>query len=315
MAITSNNRATGPGKFGIEIEGVNAGWTSGEVDGGHAVGDVITEKLGADHLQKKHLGNVKYEDISFKCGTGMSKALYQWIQTGFNQTHIKAGRKDGAVIVANYDYEEIERLNFFHAMISEFGMPALDAASKDAAKMSLKFSPEYTRKQTGGGGKIKANIDTKKQKMWTCANFRLRIDAINENDIKRVNKIEALTVKQKITEHAMGEFRDYEKEPIGVEVPNLVLTVADSHAKDFYDWHEKFVIKGECGEEAERGGSLEYLTPDLKTTLFTLKFFHLGIFKISPEKVESGQESIRRAKVEMYCEDIQFDFNQQAFFA
>lgn len=32
-------------------------------------------------------------------------------------------------------------------LISEIGFPALDASSKDAAKMSIKFSPETTRFQ------------------------------------------------------------------------------------------------------------------------------------------------------------------------
>ena len=36
--------------------------------------------------------------------------------------------------------------------------------------------------------------------------------------------------------------------------------------------------------------------------LFTLTFKHLGIFKLTPEKVEAGSENIRRVKAEMYCE-------------
>jgi hypothetical protein len=31
------------------------------------------------------------------------------------------------------------------ALITQIGLPALDAASKDAAKMTVKFAPEYTR--------------------------------------------------------------------------------------------------------------------------------------------------------------------------
>ena len=38
----------------------------------------------------------------------------------------------------------------------------------------------------------------------------------------------------------------------------------------------------------EKGGTLEYLTTDLKTTLFTLHFFNLGVFKVSPDKVEAA---------------------------
>ena len=68
------------------------------------------------------------------------------------------------------------------------------------------------------------------------------------------------------------------------------------------------VIKGNNGDDKEKGGTLEYLTPNLQEVLFTLTFQHLGIFKLTPEKVESGSENIRRLKAEMYCEDIQFDY-------
>jgi hypothetical protein len=102
--------------------------------------------------------------------------------------------------------------------------------------------------------------------------------------------------------------RDYEKEPGAVEVPNLVITLSDSHAKPMYEWHEDFVIKGNCSQDKEKGGSLEYLANDLKTVLFTLQFKQLGIFKISPDKVEAGSEQIRRIKCEMYCEEIEFKY-------
>lgn len=317
MPISVNKRAFGQGKYGLELDNVKAGWVS-EVDGGHAVADVVTEKLGGDHLAKKHIGNVKYEEISFKCGTGMSKALYEWIDTGFNQTHNQEGkgRQNGAMVFADYDYQELSRLNFFFAILTELGMPALDAASKDAAKMTLKFKPEYTRKVLAQGGKLTGSygIDAKKQKQWLPANFRLRIDGLDE-PCTRVNKIEALTIKQKVTENAVGEMRDYEQEATSVEVPNLVITLAESHAKPLYDWHEDFVIKGNCTEDKEKGGTLEYLAADLKTVLFTLTFKNLGVFKVAPDKMEAGAEGVRRIKAEMYCEDVRFSYSTAATFA
>jgi len=299
MIISRNQRATPISKYAIEVDGAHGGWVR-EVDGGHAVGDVVAEKVGADHLAKKHIGNVSYEELTFKCGTGMSKGIYDWIHTGFNQTSIAAGRKNGAVIFADYDQMEVSRLNWQNGLISEFGMPALDAASKDAAMMTVKFKPEITRKvSTGGGAKINAPIQAKVQKQWLPSNFKLEIEACN---CTRVNKIEALTIKQKITANAVGEMRDYEQEPTSVEVPNLVISMAESHADDFFKWHEDFVIKGHCQEGNEKTGTLHYLAADLVTELFTLTFFNLGVFKISPDKVEAGGEPIRRVKVEMYCE-------------
>jgi len=316
MPISTNKRAYGMGKYGLELDNVKAGWIS-EVSGGDATADVVVEKIGADALQKKHIGNLKYEEISFKCGTGMSKALYQWIETGFDQTHNQEGkgRQNGAIVHADYDYKELSRLTFQHAIVTEFGMPALDAASKDAAKMTLKFKPEITRRTFSQAGSIAGGsafpIDSKKQKQWLPANFRLRIDGLEE-PCTRINKIEAITIKQKVTENAVGEQRDYEQEATSVETPNLVVSFAESHSKPFYDWHDDFVIKGNCSEDKEKGATLEYLAVDLKTVLFTLHFFNLGIFKCAPDKMEAGAEGVRRTKAEMYCERVKFEYSPAA---
>ena len=140
MAITRNDRGFGISKYGIELQHTMAGFVK-EVGGGDATADVVAEKLGSDHLTKKHLGPLKYEEITFKCGTGMSKGIYEWIQTGFNQTSQSRGREDGAVLFADFDNTEVSRLTWTHGLITEFGMPALDASSKDSAMMTLKFAP------------------------------------------------------------------------------------------------------------------------------------------------------------------------------
>jgi hypothetical protein len=261
----------------------------------------------------KHIAGVKYEDISISCGTGMSKGFYEWIKASFDHNY---QRKGGAIIAADYNYKEHSRLTWHNGLISEIGFPALDAASKDACKMSIKVGPEYTRQTTTTDGPSvaggKYTLGKMEQKKWLPSNFRLVIDG---TDCTRVNKIEAIVVKQKIIDNAVGELRDYEKEPAHLEIPNLVVTLAESHSKEFYDWHEDFVIKGNNSDDKERGGHLEFLTPDLGTKLFVLTFSHLGIFKLTPEKVDAGSENLRRVKAEMYCEDIKFDYQGGASWA
>jgi len=214
MTVAKNDRAFGVGRYGIELRHTVAGWVK-EVEGGTATAEVVSEKIGAEVFQKKHLGTLKYEEVSFKAGAGMSKEFYEWIKTGFNQTSHTRGREDGAIIQADYDYNEVSRLTWTEGIITEFGMPALDAASKDNALMSLKFAPETTRKTWGSGGKVTFSSDSKKAKQWLPSNFKLRIDGLDKGCMK-VNKIEALTVKQKVTENAIGEQRDYQKEAVAV---------------------------------------------------------------------------------------------------
>jgi phage tail-like protein len=309
VAVTSDKRAYVSGKFALELDNASAGWLF-SAEGGNASSDVVVEKLGPDHVQRKHIAGVKYEDIVLTFGTGMSKGLYNWIKGSFDH---KYERHNGAIVGATFDHKEMSRLTFQNALIEEISFPALDASSKDAARMTLKFSPEVTRMTTtfGGGPPIhgKFPINTSVQKQWLPSNFRLRIDGL-EAPCSRVNKIDALVIKQKNTENAVGELRDYVREPVYLEIPNLVITFPESHAEDFYKWHEDFVIKGNNGDDKEKNGTLEYLNPSLDKVLFVLSFKHLGIFRLTAEKSESGVETLRRVKAEMYCEEMTFDYKE-----
>jgi hypothetical protein len=311
MAITKDNRAFIAGKFAFELDNMRAGWLF-KAEGGHAKAEVINEKVGPDHIVRKHLGGVEYEEVSVTCGAGMSRGLYDWIKQSFDHNYT---RRNGSVIAADFNTNELSRLDFFNGLIAEVGFPALDAAGKDPCKISLKVKPEYTRYKAGQGGKISGGsytVDQAKQKQWLTSNFRMRIDGC---DCTRINKIDAITVKQKNVANPVGEMRDYEQEPANLEIPNISITLPESHAQDFFNWHESFVIKGQNSDNMEKGGTLEYLSGDLTTTLFTINFTHLGIFKITPDSVESGSDNIRRVKIEMYCEDMTFNYSASAVWA
>ena len=301
-AAGTNERGYAAGHFFLQLDGSKLGVLN-SFEGGNAVGQVVVDVADGTTpagVAKKHLAGVKYEDITITCGAGMPKDLYAWVSS---TTSGQGTRKSGEIVAADFNYRARERRTFSQALITEIGMPALDAASKDAAKMTLRFQPEGTK-----GVRVNQQvqkIDAGKQKLWTPANFRLRIDGLDQ-PCSKVNKIEALVVKQKIVENPVGELRDYEKEPAKLEIPNLVISLPDVDADPFYGWHEDFVIKGNCGEDKEKGGALEYLANDLETVLFTVKFSGLGIFKVAPEKMEAGSENIRRVKVEMYCESLVF---------
>ncbi|HWI53171.1 MAG TPA: phage tail protein [Symbiobacteriaceae bacterium] len=288
------------GKYALELDGVVVGWLQ-SAEGGYAYSDVVSENLGPEQIVKKHIAGVKYEDITVTMGTGMSQTFFDWIAGTLAGNY---ARKNGAIIAADFDGKEVSRLEFAYALITEIGFPALDAASKDAAKLTVKFAPEYTRHVKGSGKTIKAPVSTK-QKQWLPANFRLRIAGLEEAT-SRVNKIEAITIKQKVVENAVGEERDYELEAASVEIPNLVITFPESHADAVYNWMDDFVIRGNNSEEQEKSGSLEFLSPDLKEVLFRLEFNGLGLFRVAPDKLEAGSEGIRRIKAEMYCEEMRF---------
>ena len=276
------------GRFALELDGAFQGFLASTV-GGEAFAEVI--EVGA----LKHIGQAQYEDITVEFDFSMASSTFDWMKACMDGSPL---RKSGALISADFNFKELTRLNFFEALITEIGWPALDAASKEPGRLSLEFSPDVTRRKPGSGAAIAASV--KVQKKWLPANFRLKIDGL-EVACTKVNKIEALVVKKKFLVNSDGA-----REPGRLEYPNLVVTLAESAAGPFFDWAESFIIQGANGQKDEKSGSIDFLTVDLKTVLATLTFSNLGIFRCAPEKAEAGVESIRRVKAEMYCESMTF---------
>lgn len=300
VSTAADQRSYAAGRFALELDGAMMGFVQ-SVEGGTARAEVIQEAQGPTAFTKKHIGQPKYEAITLLCGAGMGKSFYDWIKASWNMNY---QRKNGAIITADYDLKQQARREFSNAVITEVGFPACDGAAKDPVYLTVKLAPEYTRMVKGSGAQVPVD-PAAQQKLWLPSNFRLKILNL-EQACNRVNKIEALTIKQKVVGGSIGDTRDYQKEPAKLEFPNLAITLPEADAGPFYAWYEDFVIKGNNADQMERPGVLELVSPDLKTVLFTLNFFNLGIFSFAPVKAEAGAEAIRRVKVEMYCERMDF---------
>ena len=287
----------------LELQGVPAGQLK-SVEGGDASADVVTEKMGSDSITRKHIAGVKYEDITVSLGMGMSGSVYDWIDK--TMQHVDQ-RLNGAIVTTGFDNKEVSRLNFFNATISEIGFPAPDSTSKDRGYITLKLTPEYTTRVPGSGQKL--SLQPVQQKQWNSANFRLKLAGL---DCTRVTQIDALTIMRPTTSHAVGELRDYEKEPAPLQIPNLAITLKESGSDGFRQWHENFVIKGNSGQTNEKNGTLDYLSQNMQDVLFTLTFQHLGIFRLTPDKRVAGSEQVRHLRAEMYCEEMGFQYGSSA---
>lgn len=290
-----NTRAYVAGSYALELDGQFVDFLR-STEGGFPRGEVVTTQMGPGKIPKKSLGQVKYQDIVIQCDPVMPKPLFDWIAAGLTMNDI---RKTGAIITADFNRAEQSRLQFNNALITEFSIPACDAASKESGYLIVKFSPEVTTPLAGKGSMLPAV--GAKQKSWATSNFRLTIPGL---DCSRVSRIEALAIKQTIAQDQFGQARVAQKEPAKLEFPNLVISLAEASAGTFYAWFQAMVVKGETGENNEKFGTLELLDPTLQGTLLTINFHHLGIFGFSPEKSDSNADTIRRVKVEMYCEQI-----------
>jgi hypothetical protein len=299
IASAADVRTYASGGFFLELDGVMVGPLISS-EGGMPTADVVNEKLGADHVMRKHIAGLKYGDITVTFSGGMTKPLYQWIHDTLTGKFI---RKNGAIIFTDLNQTEVKRLSFTNALITEIGFPILDASSKDLARFTVKISPEYTRPEKGKGGKVAFGID--KQKHISPANFRLSIPGL---DTSKVNKVEALVAKLKVVENSVGETRDYLKEPAHLEIPNLVIEMSESNAQSTVDWFNDFLVKGNNGQDREKFATLEILDPTMKTALMTINLNNLGIFKLEPLKTEANKDAILRIRASMYCETMQFNY-------
>ena len=142
-----------------------------------------------------------------------------------------------------------------------------------------------------------------KSKLALSSNFRLTIDGL-ENAVKRVSKIDAFSVKMQVLYFGDEGCAPQEFAAGPLAIDDLVIHCVESAAKELYDWHESFVIKGACGGESkgERSGTLELLSPDFKTVLLAIRFKGLGLHDLSLEA--RGNESIPQVVARMYCEQV-----------
>jgi hypothetical protein len=281
----------GGGVVMLRLGGVDAGLLQ-DAQGGSPVGQVVVERPGPDGIPGKHLGGVKYEDITITGGAGLGRPFWDWLQQTLDG---RGARQRGELLETDFDFKETSAVSFEDALITEVTFPALDAASKEMAVLTVKLAPDLTRRRPGSGVAVAGGgRPGVKQKAWSAANFRLLLDGL---PTQRVSRVDAFTIKQAVRSDPIGVQRDPQIEPGALEFPNLAVTVAAQDAGAFYDWLDDFVVKGQNGAAQERAGTLQLLGPDLKP-LFGVSLERVGIIRISSQPQETGG----RIRVELYVE-------------
>jgi hypothetical protein len=288
-------RAYASGRFALDLDGVACGFLK-SVTGGAIAADVVVVP-GPEPYPDKVLGPVRYEELELQLGLSLDRRVYDWIEESWTRNY---SRRDGSIVTADPSLKAASEREFFHALLSEVTLPALDGASKDQVYLTVKIAPEYTRLKKGSGKTVKP--ETGRQKEWLQANFKLDIDGL---DCTRVSKIDALTVKQTLVHDDVGEARRDVGGASKLEFPDLVVSLAQTGSETWTDWFDDFVVKGNCDATKERSGKLTYLSADRKTPLGEVDFFNLGIFRLESESQVEGAESVARLRAGLYCERME----------
>jgi len=119
---------------------------------------------------------------------------------------------------------------------------------------------------------------------------------------KRVSKIDAFAIRQRVATDQFGEIRERRKQPVVIEVPDLKITFAEVDLPKWQEWFEDFVIKGNSGQENEKSGAIAFLDAALAKELGSIELQNVGIYRLAPEPATAGAEAVRRWTAELYVE-------------
>jgi len=301
---TTGPRAYGAAHFALELDQQKkqVGLFK-SIEGGGFKQDLIKYNAGPYHQTFFRQGRLKYEDIKVQVGMSMSEPFYQWVSCFFTGQNM---RKTGAIVAADFYYNERARREFAEAMITEVQFPKLDGNDKGPCYMAVTITPETVTYKAGSGQKILEGPGFDSQKLWAACNFDFKIDSF-ETACKRVTKVDAFTVKQKALEYNVGGRRDTIRVGSRVEYPNLSFYLPESDAQQFIKHHETYTQKGNVQADSRHHGEIN--TYDNQGgKLFTIQFAGVEIFNVTHDKSDSTSEEIKQVKVEICVESMSFTY-------
>jgi hypothetical protein len=298
----AQSRGYSSGKFALELRGEPAGFLR-SVQGGEIFGTVITLPAGADGVAKKHIGEVGFEPITITFGVGMAPELYAWVTEVLER---KQTPRDGAISLLNYDFTEMQRLEWKQGVITEVTFPAADASAKEAAFLTLTITADSTT-LTPSSGKPQFGFSTKAQKQWLASNFRFSVSGL-EAGASTVRRVAAFTIRQALV---TGEGERGHRQLGTVDVSNLLVAVPLASAKPWLDWRDDFLTKGNVDDDAERTGTLQFLDQTAKNVLFTITLSHVGIVRARRQIGGGAVGVVAEVELELYCEAVTFSLGAE----
>lgn len=176
-----NSRMYAGGKYGLEIDGVPAGFARSV-----ACGSVNRAPVRSPEGTKQP-GPLRYDPCELTLGIPTAP-LAGWINSTLAG---KIGPRGVSIVFYDFDYKEKHRLELKGAMLTEIVLPALDASSQANATISLKLQPESITYLKGSDAAAKDTTGAA-QKAWLQSNFKFQLGT---SDFAMASKVSALTFR------------------------------------------------------------------------------------------------------------------------
>jgi len=131
--------------FGIELDGVLAGWFM-ECSGPEVTTEVVEQRVGGDQAVRKVPGRTTVGDITLKWGVHTTAELWEW-REAIIRGDLPTPKRSGAIVVFDIRNDaEVARWAFEGAWPSKWTGPALDARSNEIAVQSIVLTVETLRR-------------------------------------------------------------------------------------------------------------------------------------------------------------------------
>jgi hypothetical protein len=100
----------------------------------------------------------------------------------------------------------------------------------------------------------------------------------------------------------VGSARDYTATPVAAGFSNLAVTLTRAKSGTWRAWFDDFVVNGKSSDANEKSGAIEFLSKDMKTVVFALRFQNMGILRVSRVPVAEG--ALELVQAELYFEKL-----------
>jgi hypothetical protein len=292
------------GRFALELDERQPVGFVRSIAGGQLKSDSIVSMVGLDGVVNRHAGRPRYDDITVCVGMSMSPTFWRWIQACIDR---EPQRHNGAVVSNDFNHRERSRRTFYRALIAEIGFPALDAATKETASLTVKLSPERIIYEPGRGAKLayaQSLNQNAKQKLWLASNFRFQLDRFKGDESLRYAKIDAFTVKQNIIDNPVGHELEARKEVGRLELPRLSVTFPEARLAEWMTWFRTAVVHGDRKDQLTTGAITYFASDGKRTELMRLELDGVSLVALEADKHEAMAERIANIKATLNIESI-----------
>ena len=253
--------------------------------GGEPYAVVVNEPGGLLPYAKKHIGDLRYADLSAQVSLDAHPALFRWIRDAW----FGNPDREKVALDTTIDGQQPQTLELARATITEVVLPALESESRDRKYLGLKLLPRGVRRVKGPA----RPAADREERDFLAHNFVVDLPGL---DCTGVLGVDALTIQTQFAK--VGS----KTKPVLV-FPDIHLHVEQTKADPFHEWFEDFVIAGNNDDDKERDGTITYMEPMQTEPLAILQLFHVGIFRIADEPVPV--KGPPRVQVDLYCERME----------